>query len=96
MSINVKMFGDLKEKVTHPDPGAGIPIKLKIDKKNVFTVGDVFQQVNIKKEDVSHIFVNGTYSGFKKNVKNGDLVSIFPKNMGLLYKWYFKKEEDDG
>ena len=49
----------------------------------------------IVENEVSHIFVNGRFAGFRKKVNNGDTVALFPKNMGLLYKWYFTREEDE-
>jgi hypothetical protein len=39
--------------------------------------------------------VNGRYSGFTKKVNEGDIIALFPRNMAVLYKLYFNREEDD-
>ncbi len=51
----------------------------------------------IEENEISHIFINGKYSGIRKKINFGDkvIIAIFPKNMGVLYKWYFNKEEND-
>ncbi len=94
MPIQVKLFGDLRKKI-HQQLSGSSSLKLSIPDTNFNTVIDILKKFSIEEDEVSHIFVNGRYSGSKKNVKNGDFISIFPKNMGLLYKWYFNKEEDE-
>ncbi|KYK33262.1 MAG: MoaD/ThiS family protein [Theionarchaea archaeon] len=89
MAILVKLYGTLKEK-TERSEGT-----VEIEHQGIETVSDVLCRLNIKEGETSHLFVNGRYSGFRKRVKNGDRVAVFPKNMGLLYKWYFRREEDD-
>jgi hypothetical protein len=37
--------------------------------------------------------VNNDYSGPKRTISDGDAVSIFPRDMALLYKWYFSKKQ---
>jgi len=94
MPIQVKLFGDLRKKTQQQISGSS-SLKLSINNINLNRVKDILRKFSIEEDEVSHIFVNGRYSGFKKNVKNGDAISLFPKNMGLLYKWYFNREEDD-
>lgn len=94
MPIQVKLFGDLRKKTQQQISGSS-SLKLSINNSNLNRVKDILKKFSIEEDEVSHIFVNGRYSGFKKNVKNGDIISIFPKNMGLLYKWYFNREEDE-
>ena len=84
----------MKEKIEEEGTNAGIPIKVTLETSDTMRVSDILEHFQIPKEETSHIFVNGVYSGFRKKVQDGDLVSLFPKNMALLYKWYFKKEED--
>lgn len=95
MPIQVRLYGELKEKVDQKSEDAGAPIELSIDDKGIETVSDILKKFFIQEQEISHIFVNGTFSGIRKKVNNGDKVAIFPKRMGLLYKWYFKKVEDD-
>jgi molybdopterin converting factor small subunit len=94
MTINLKVFGDLRKKID-PNISGTLPMRLKIDDTNITWITDILRKYNIEDNDVSHIFVNGIYAGLKKKVHPGDKVSLFPRNMGLLYKWYFKREEDE-
>ncbi len=94
MTIIIKLFGDLRKRFQQ-DVSGGMPIFLEIEPAGVQRVVDILSKLKLAKEEVSHIFVNNKYSGFQKKVQNKDLVAIFPKNMGLLYKWYFNKDEDE-
>ncbi len=94
MPINLKLFGDLRKKVD-PNITGTLSLRLKIDDPEILKVQDILRKFSIDSSEVSHIFVDGIYAGLKKNVKDGDKVSLFPRNMALLYKWYFKREEDE-
>lgn len=94
MPIQVKLFGDLRKKAKHDITGS-MPLKLNINELEITRVSDISKKFNIKEEEVSHIFVNGRYSGFTKKVHEGDIVALFPRNMAVLYKWYFNREEDE-
>ncbi|KYK35955.1 MAG: MoaD/ThiS family protein [Theionarchaea archaeon] len=93
MVIKVKLYGNLREKASRSAEGA--PGMVEIEDRGIKMVSDVLNALNIDEAETSHLFVNGKYSGLRKKVKNGDRVAIFPKNMGLLYKWYFRREEND-
>jgi hypothetical protein len=92
--ISVKLYGDLRKKQSSESTG-GIPSIIAINDNELSTISDLLRYLDIKPNETSHIFVNGTYSGFSKKITSGDNIGIFPKNMALLYKWYFQKEEDD-
>jgi molybdopterin converting factor small subunit len=94
MTIDLKLFGDLRKKAD-PNVSGTLPLRLKISDSEITWITDILRKFNIEDDEVSHIFVNGIYAGLKKKVKSGDIVSLFPRNMGLLYKWYFKREEDE-
>jgi len=95
MTILVKIFGDLRKKVEGSNVTNSLPLNLYIESNGINTIADILNKYKIEKEETSHLFVNGTYSGFNKKIKDGDRVGLFPKNMSLLYKWYFTKNEDD-
>ncbi len=95
MTILVKIFGGLRNKIKEANILSSLPLNLHIESDGVNTISDILKLYDIEKEETSHLFVNGTYSGFNKKVKDGDRVGIFPKKMSLLYKWYFTKNEDD-
>ena len=43
----------------------------------------------------STIFLNGGYSGLNRSVKDSDRLGLFPDNMILAYRQYFKKVDDE-
>lgn len=85
MVIRIKLYGDLKEKVplSKNDPSAPSTLDIEINESK--TVLEVLNKLNIKKDEISHIFLNNRYSGIKKEVKNGDRIGIFPKRMGIMF-----------
>ncbi len=94
MPIDLKLFGNLRKKADPKITGT-LSLRLKIDDPEITWVADILRKFKIEDSEVSHIFVNGIYAGLKKKVKPGDKVSLFPRNMALLYKWYFNREEDE-
>jgi molybdopterin converting factor small subunit len=94
MPILVKIFGELREKIKDQSNAGDSPLNIYIESEKINRISDILNFFSIKKEDTSHIFVNGVYSGFEKKVKDGDRVGIFPRKMCLLYKWYFTRSND--
>jgi len=94
MPIQLKLFGDLRKKVKSRISDT-FPLRLSLNDSDIKRVSDIIKKFNIEENEVSHIFVNGHFAGFSKKVNNGDIVALFPRNMGLLYKWYFKRDEDE-
>jgi molybdopterin converting factor small subunit len=95
MTILVKIFGDLRKKIGGYTISDALPLNVRIESNGIDTITDILNKFAIEKEETYHLFVNGTYSGFNKKVKDGDRVGLFPKNMSLLYKWYFERNEDE-
>jgi molybdopterin converting factor small subunit len=95
MTIQVKLFGDLRKRDPKVEVIGGSSTIVTLDESHIERVSDILKKLNIEETEVSHIFVNGKYSGPRKKVQNSDIVSLFPKNMGLLYKWYFHRDEDE-
>jgi molybdopterin converting factor small subunit len=95
MTIQVRLYGDLRKKAPQEGFDRGMPSILRVDDDGVNSVKDILKKLKIEENETSHIFVNRKYSGFSKKVADGDRVALFPRNMGLLYKWYFKKLEND-
>jgi len=86
MAISVKLYGDLGKKFPHKRYSIGIPHTLEIETDMLKTVLDIIKDLDINSDEISHIFINGIYSGPGKLVKKGDRVGIFPKRMGLMFK----------
>ena len=85
MSIKVKLYGDLREKVPNQDLHNGTPSILNIEDGDINTVFDILNKLSIEENEISHIFVNYKYCGVGKTVKDGDQVGIFPKRMALMF-----------
>ena len=93
MTIDVRLFGNLKERAPELD-GSGYVGILRIEGDEVETIGDIMRFLDLSEDDVSHLFLNHEYSSPRRPVSDGDGVSIFPRDMALLYKWYFRKAEE--
>ena len=90
--MKVKLYGDLREYADRLDEQSTSIGLLDIDLKNLNTVSDLLKYLGIDSTEVSHIFVNREYSALERRISDDDRVALFPKDMGLLYKWYFKKK----
>jgi len=85
MSILIKLYGNLRKKVKNTDLEIGFPITLNVEGNEIDTVLDILDKFNIEDNEISHIFVNGTYCGPGKEVRDGDRVGLFPKKMALMF-----------
>ncbi|MFW9928981.1 MAG: MoaD/ThiS family protein [Candidatus Thorarchaeota archaeon] len=94
MTILVKIFGELREKIKDQTIKDNSPLNIQLEPEKVNTISDILKFFSIERDETSHIFVNGVYSGFDKGVKDGDRVGLFPRKMCLLYKWYFTRAND--
>ncbi|MFX1373404.1 MAG: MoaD/ThiS family protein [Promethearchaeota archaeon] len=85
MTIKLKLYGDLREKIIQSSYSIGIPSSIDIKIEGISTVSDLLNKFGINKEEISHIFVNNIYSTPKKEIKDGDRIGIFPKRMGIIF-----------
>ena len=85
MSILIKLYGNLREKVKDTDLEMGFPITLNVESNEIDTVLDILDKFNIEDNEFSHIFVNGKYCGPGQEVRDGDRVGLFPKTMALMF-----------
>ncbi|MFX1569327.1 MAG: MoaD/ThiS family protein [Promethearchaeota archaeon] len=85
MALLIKLYGDLKTKL-HDLPSYNRDTnRLRIELNNIKNVLDILDKLSIKKEEISHIFINNKYSGLEKELKEEDRIGIFPKRMGILF-----------
>lgn len=85
MPILIKLYGKLRENVNNVDLEKGLPVTFNIEDGSVHFVYDIIEKFVISEGELSHIFVNGKYCGIGKEVKDGDRVGLFPKNMALMF-----------
>ncbi len=85
MSVIIKLYGDLREKISLDNYQKGAPETIKIDIDNFTTIFDILKKFKIEENEISHIFVNGSFCGPGKEIKDGDRVGLFPKRMGLMF-----------
>ena len=75
----------MRENVKDVDLEKGLPVTLKIEESNVHNVNDIVEKFAISGDELSHIFLNGKYCEIGKNIRDGDRVGLFPKNMALMF-----------
>ena len=85
MPILVKLYGKLRRNVKDVDIEKGLPVTLNIEESNFHFVYDIVEKFAISEDELSHIFVNGKYCGIEKEIRDGDRVGLFPKNMALMF-----------
>jgi molybdopterin converting factor small subunit len=87
MELHIKLYGVLKEKVSDEVLNENDILNLNLDGKKPATIKvlDVLSELDIKEQEISHVFVNGRYSGFGKEVQNGDRIGLFPRNMAIIF-----------
>ncbi len=93
MKVKVIMYGGLKKKAAEVDESTGTIGKTEIDIRTRTTIADLLDRLDIEEKDVSHIFLNREYSDLSREVEDGDRLALFPRDMALLYKWYFTRKK---
>jgi len=67
-----------------------------VDARDGDTIRNIVKRLGIPMDELGrNIFLNGEYSGLERPVKDEDRLGIFPDDMTLLYRQYFKKVEED-
>jgi len=85
MAILIKLYGKLRENVKDVGLEKGLPVTYSIEDNSIHFIYDILEKYGINGNELSHIFVNGRYSGIGKEVRDGDRVGLFPKNMALMF-----------
>jgi len=89
-TIEVHLYGKLRRFTPNLDPTQESIVNVPVKKGD--TIHDISRRIGIPDEELGrNIFLNGEYSELTRTVKAGDRLGMFPDNMQLLYKWYFKK-----
>ncbi|MBS3787600.1 MoaD/ThiS family protein [Candidatus Bipolaricaulota bacterium] len=88
MAIQCRLYGKFKKLASKTDSASGTVGIIELQEK-FCKVEDLLGYLDLNEEQISHIIVNGRYVGQGKDLEDGDRVAIFPKELSLLYKWYF-------
>ena len=92
--VSVYLYGKLRRFAEKQNPMGESVIYISVQDGD--SIGDIVRKIGIRHEKLgSNIFLNGEYSSLTRKVKSGDRLGLFPNDMQLLYKWYFRKVGDD-
>ena len=90
--IEVHLYGKLRRFTGNTDPAKDSIVSIKVKRGD--TINDITRRIGMPDEELGpNIFLNGIYSALTHRVKSGDRLALFPDDMALLYKWYFKKKK---
>ena len=83
--IEVRLYGLLRRYAEEKEVTGDSIVCVSMEEGD--TVEEVLRRIGIDPQEVSNIFVNGTYSyrALRLRVKDGDRLGVFPKDMGMLY-----------
>jgi hypothetical protein len=91
--IDVHLYGKLRRFAAARDPRA--PSMLQISAEPGDRLRDLIDRLGIPHEDLgSNLFVDGRYATLDTPVGDAKRVGLFPDDMQLLYKWYFRPQEE--
>ncbi len=88
--IEVHLYGKLRRFTENQRPSRDSIICVPVGEED--TIEEIVERIGIPHEELgSNIFLNGEYSAKTRQVRAGDRLGIFPDDMQVLYKWYFRK-----
>lgn len=79
MSVKVKLFSTLREHREDKDCVKECSFDLSDGK----TVEDAARKLDVKKEDIKIILINGRDAELDSEIKEGDVVALFPPTGGM-------------
>jgi len=90
--IEIHLYGKLRRFARNADPRAESIVT--VPHCRVDTVGSVVDRLSVPRSDLGrNLFVNGRYADLETPIVDGDRIGLFPDDMQLLYKWYFRPKE---
>jgi hypothetical protein len=93
--LEVHLYGKLRRFAEGKEPTQDSIVRVKVTEGE--TIEDVVHRIGIPLEELgANIFLNGGYSVLTRKVTPGDRLGLFPDNMQLLYKWYFREIGNEG
>lgn len=93
--LYVHVYGKLRRFAASQDPRSESVVD--VPHRAGDTVGSVIARMGIPRSEVgANIFVDGHYADFASPVGDDARLGLFPDDMQLLYKWYFRPKETSG
>lgn len=81
MSLELKLFGDLKIKSPISEKRRGYPAISKSDLSKAKTGNDLIKLYDINRAEIGHFFLNGKFAKLEDKLRDGDSLTVFPRNM---------------
>ncbi|KXA91120.1 hypothetical protein AKJ57_02365 [candidate division MSBL1 archaeon SCGC-AAA259A05] len=95
MTLQVRLYGKLRDLASDHVEASGKIGLIEFEDRSIEKISDVLEFLGVDEEEISHIFLNGEYSGKDRKLGKGDRLALFSKDMSLLYKWYFSEKGGD-
>jgi hypothetical protein len=95
--IHVHVYGKLRRFAADADPRSESVVEVAHQAGD--TVLTIVERIGIPLADLgANVFVDGHYADLASPVEDGARLGLFPDDMQLLYKWYFrpKSGSDEG
>lgn len=90
--LEIHLYGKLRRFSDQPSPLKESVVFIEACDDS--TIRTVVKKIGIPISELGrNIFVNGELSGLDRKVNDGDRLGIFPDDMQLLYRQYFKRVE---
>ena len=90
-NVRVYLYGKLRSKAAYETPLGEHVIDVPWEEGD--RIKNIVERLHLEISELSHIFLNGVYSGPARRVKPGDRLGLFARDMHLLYRQYFPVEE---
>jgi molybdopterin converting factor small subunit len=91
----IHVYGKLRRFAVSQDPRSESTVD--VAHRPGDTVGAVIARMGIPLSEVgANVFVDGHYADLASPVEDGARIGLFPDDMQLLYKWYFRPKETSG
>jgi hypothetical protein len=87
--VDVHLYGKLRRFAPQDDP-RGISV-LAVEASPGETIRVLLARIGIPLEELgSNLFLDGRYASLDAEVGQATRIGLFPDDMQLLYKWYFR------
>lgn len=91
--VRVHLYGKLRRFAAETDPRA--ESVAEVAHRPGDTVGAVVARLGVPLAELgANVFVDGKYANLASPVEDGARLGLFPDDMQLLYKWYFRPKGD--